>query len=210
MDQNSQIKKDLISLALLPDDEIDTSEIPQRLDFSSARRARFFNLIERSYDVRAIANWCLEKLKAEGRIETQMWMNKIVYFIHQLALTKYRTLLTPARVEAWDHGPVFREIYFGIPKGAEMRPFTRYNSKARKRELAAEDFSPIDLGIFEDAWTRYGHLNAPRLRAISHAPDSPWSLVWNSKGDKRHGLEIDVPAIIGLIGQGYGNSEKTE
>lgn len=209
MSQKSELEEDLLALAALRDEDIDTSDIPERLDFSGGRLGQFFNLVQRDYDVRAIANWCLSKLKSEDRSETQMWINKIVYFIHELSLTKYRTLLTPARVEAWDHGPVFREIYFGHPKGYEIDFFTKFNPKERKRELASEDFQTYDLEIFEDAWAKYGHMSASRLRSLSHAPDTPWSLVWNSNDGRRRGLEIDIPSIIGRIGQGYGNSKKS-
>lgn len=206
MNDRTPFEDDLWALANLRDDQIDTSDVPERIDFLNGTRGRFFDLTARNYDVRAIANWCLERAESEGRSVTSMWLNKIVYFVHEVALREFRTLLTPARVEAWDHGPVFREIYFQFPKEAKAHKLLKFNRASRRREPASESFGSSDLAIFEKAWQRYGHFSASKLREISHRPGSPWSIVWESRGNAP-GAQIDVSTIIGLIGQGHGKGK---
>jgi uncharacterized phage-associated protein len=193
----SQLEVDLLALSALPDDQIDTSDIPERTDFSNPVRQRFYHLTPRHYDVRAIANWCLRKAFQASIVPTSMWLNKIVYFIHEAGLREYKILLTDAKVEAWSHGPVFREIYYGensIDISGYLKSFDR---TTRQKKEAAAHFLDEDLMVFEEVWSRFGVLSPSKLRNISHQEGSPWYLVWNYKGRSNPGMEIDVATILG-------------
>jgi len=62
-------------------------------------------------DVRAIANLVLERADALHIDVSNMALNKIVYFVHCDHLVERHAPLVSAKIEAWKHGPVFREIY---------------------------------------------------------------------------------------------------
>lgn len=187
---------DLLALAKLPDDEIDTSDISETLDFSGAKIGRFSDITFRGYDVRSIANWCVAKAKKNSINLSNLSVNKLVFFIYERALKELNVLLTPARVEAWDYGPVFRELYFNFPSGkAEF--FEKYNVQKRSKELVQESFETEDLELFERVWNDFGHLSASQLTRISHQPSGPWSAVWNGGGDVNPGMIIDINLILG-------------
>lgn len=68
------------------------------------------------HDVRAVANAVLELAEANGRGVTNLALNKIIYFLHAGYLHERGVPLVSAKIEAWDHGPVFREIYHQFKK----------------------------------------------------------------------------------------------
>lgn len=198
MDSKHNLAADLFDLSQMDDQDIDTSDIPERSSFEGGFRGRYFDLRLRNYDVRAIANWCIHRANANNVSITSMWLNKIVYFIHEKALQEFRVLLTPAKVEAWDHGPVFREIYFQFDN---ERPdlLSSFDIKSRKKVISSESFNDEDIRIFNSVWDQMGHLSAAQLRNISHKHNSPWHIVWSYRGKSNPGMIIDIPTIIGQV-----------
>lgn len=194
---DQQVERDLLALMAMPDEEIDTADISETVRPTSAAVGRYSGLASRNYDVRAIANWCLRKAKIANVEPTNMWLNKLVYFIYEKALRDFHILLTPARVEAWDHGPVFREIYSSFLRRNPSGLFEYYNVRFRNRQIADEPFESVDISIFEAVWEQYGHRSASALRNISHSRGSPWHSVWMSKGHANPGMEIDIGTILG-------------
>jgi len=195
------MEEELKRLALLPDDQIDTSDMPEVTDWSSARRAPFCRdkLDERGYDVRAIANWFLAAAHAAGRSMTNLHLNKLVYFAVERALIERSLLLTPAKIEAWDHGPVFREIYHSVKDSQDRpirAPIQRFSLSERKMVNALEEFPDEDVAYFQDIYTYYGELSASRLRNLSHVPGHPWDVVWNHKTRTNFGMHISPEIIL--------------
>src|SRR5436853_5755481 len=63
------------------------------------------------HSIRGLANWILD-FADEVEIDiTNMALNKLAFFAYEAYLLRKRTILTNAKIEAWEHGPVFREIY---------------------------------------------------------------------------------------------------
>lgn len=195
-----ELQAELQRLALMHDDAIDTSDIPEALDWQGATRGRFVEhpIEARSYDVRAVANWFLDKAAEASTAITNMGINKLVYLAVERFLAERRVLLTPARVEAWNHGPVFREVYQAF-QSFDDRPIssraTRFSAEKRAMVTAAESFELHDQAFLEAIWQRYGHRTPSQLRAISHAPGGPWDVVWRYRGALNPGMEI-TPSII--------------
>ena len=190
--------RELQALDALGDDDIDTSDIPVRTDFSSAVRRRFLHLTAREYDVRAIANWCILRAREQSRTVSNLWLNKMVYFIYEEALRINKIILTQAKAEAWNHGPVFREIYFGIKSENAEELLKTFDPIQKRRVVAEEDFSPSDIAIFEGVWRRLGHRTATQLRKLSHEEGQAWHTVWNYSGNSNPGMRIDIGTIIGV------------
>lgn len=197
MANKNPFESDLFALARLRDEDIDTSDIPERADFSNAAMGKYFHIRQRDYDVRAIANWFLEKAALENIKAEAMWLNKIVYFAYEAALKEFSVLITKARVEAWDHGPVFREVFHQFDNEKNQSLLLKLNIKTRKMEVAREEFVPSDLAIFEQVWHKYGHASSAKLRHISHQPGTPWHVVWTFRGRTKPGMVIDLATILG-------------
>lgn len=196
-----ELEAELSRLALLSDEDIDTSDIPEALSWTDAKRGMFAEreLLSRGYDVRAIANWFLDRASAARVRLTNMALNKLVYLAIERSLVERLTLLTPARIEAWDHGPVFREVYHSFAQFANQ-PITsragRFSPTARAMVQATEEFYPEDILFFEEMMRRYGDKSAGKLREISHVVGGPWDTVWRYRGRSNPGMEITVPIIF--------------
>lgn len=145
------------------------------------------------YDVRGIANWFLDKA-SECHVDlSNMAINKIVYFAVENAIVYDGILLTNAKIEAWEHGPVFREIYHEF-KVFDKKPVLsrakKFDANSRSMVEAKENFSENILDILEKTFSDYGYLSAAQLRAISHQPGGAWDMVWWHEGRLNPGMEI--------------------
>ncbi|MFA6116445.1 MAG: type II toxin-antitoxin system antitoxin SocA domain-containing protein [Sphingomonas sp.] len=196
-----RIAAELSRLALLPDDQIDTSDIAEVTDWSRAIRSRFSTtpLQARDYDIRAIANWILDYFSELNIPVSNMSLNKLAYFIFERGLVEMKVLFSPARVEAWDHGPVFREIYHAV-KGDDDKPIakriTRYSARDRELVEARDQFSNDDIEFFKSVIDDYRRFTASELRGISHRENGPWDRVWKAAAPVNPGMVISIELIL--------------
>jgi uncharacterized phage-associated protein len=134
------------------------------------------------YDVRSIANFVLDLAKRDGREVSNLVINKVVFFLHAHYLVHYGRPLVSAKIEAWELGPVFRELYKEF-KEFDRRPITkeaeRLNPESGNREIC-RDTLPLDECEFLASITKkYIQLSPTALVALSHEKDGPWDQVWN-------------------------------
>jgi uncharacterized phage-associated protein len=208
------IASELRRLALLPDEQIDTSDVPETVDWSRAVRSRFSRtpVETRGYDVRAMANWVLDHLAELNHSISNMSLNKLVYFILERGIIEKNVLFTPARAEAWDHGPVFREIYHAVKGGADKPIYTRitrYSIVDRANIEARDQFSAEDVGFFESVIDEYKDLSASELRRLSHRKDGPWETVWKSAQPVNPGMVISTGLILALAPRRRGDNGRS-
>lgn len=195
------VAAELAKLALLSDEEIDTASEPEVADWSRARRGLFAekSLIERAYDVRSIANWFLSWASSARVPISNMSLNKLVYLAVERALVERLVYLTPAKVEAWEHGPVFREIYQSFSSWGE-RPISgraqKFSVTERAMLDATDTFDPEDEIFLRQVAERYGGKTAAQLRSISHMNGGPWHTVWHYRGKTNPGMEITPSTIF--------------
>ncbi|OYX39481.1 MULTISPECIES: Panacea domain-containing protein [unclassified Sphingomonas] len=195
------IAAELRRLALMPDEEIDTSDVPEISDWTRAVRARFSTtcLESRGYDIRAIANWILDYLSELHLVASNMSLNKFAYFVLERGIVEKNILFTAARVEAWDHGPVFREIYHAV-KGDKDQPISsrisRYSVRDREITEARDQFYAEDVVFFKSVIDDYKDLTAAQLRRVSHRSDGPWDSVWKSAAPVNPGMVISAELIL--------------
>ncbi|MCL9998211.1 MAG: DUF4065 domain-containing protein [Erythrobacter sp.] len=195
MEDKEQVRRDLLALAAMADDEIDTSDIPERALSGRSFTARFYPFEQKGRDIRAIANWFIDRGGFRSLDAKKVWINKLPFIAYEKAIQEFRIVLTPARVEAWNFGPVFRELYFDFDTAVSTGFFTKFSLEGRKRVKAVEEFTGLELSIFEDVWKTYGGLTSTELTRITHKPGSSWDLVWNLGGKDKPGMAIE-PALI--------------
>lgn len=135
-----------------------------------------------THDVRAIANLVLDLADAEELHVTNMAVNKIVYFVHSHYLVEFGRPLVSAKIEAWQHGPVFRELYH------EFKSFGDEPIRGRASSLDPETgtkapaygaFKEAEFQFLIETAKKYLPMPASSLRALSHEPGGPWDQVWN-------------------------------
>lgn len=195
-----RIIAELRQLALLPDEQIDTSDIPELSDWSKAVRSRFSKVpvTERNYDIRAIANWIIDYFSEADRVLTNMSLNKLTYFIVERGLIEKGVLFSPARVEAWDHGPVFREVYHAVKANDKRisKVIKRYSVMDRETVEAREQFLSEDVEFFRSVVHDYMIFTASQLRGISHREGGPWDHVWRCAHLVNPGMVISTALIL--------------
>jgi uncharacterized protein (DUF4415 family) len=72
---NAAQRAELAALAELPDDQIDTSDIPEQRDWSGARRGVFYRPLKRQITLRLdadVIDWFQQQAKAEKGYETRI------------------------------------------------------------------------------------------------------------------------------------------
>ena len=151
-----------------------------------------------TYGVRQIANWILDYADSQNVKLTNMALNKLIYFAYEYALVQYNRRLTNAKIEAWDHGPVFREVYRSF-KNNGSKPIadraTVYDPLTDSLTVATACIDQNDQEIIIEAINDLIKLPAFVLREISHSDDGAWSSVWNHSGRTNPGMEISDEII---------------
>lgn len=160
-----------------------------------------------SYDVRAVANFILDVAEQEHRPVSNLHINKIVYFLHADFLATFSRPLVSAKIEAWTHGPVFRELY---------REFKKYGSEAiasratfldpssGERRVAQLQFKPEEEEFLVDLVKKYVAMKPSALVAQSHVEGGPWDQTWNHEAKSNASMRISDE----LIEKWYGRTVK--
>ena len=150
-------------------------------------------------DPRAIANFVLDIAEAGGASVTNLALNKIVYFLHGVFLAKNGKPLVSAKIEAWEFGPVFREIYH------EFKCFkaSGITSRASKKNYSTGEMTPFvsALSNMERDFvchyaTLYLKIEPGKLVDMSHVEDGPWYEAWYHDGTVNPGMQITDEAIL--------------
>lgn len=161
--------------------------------------ARDESLQRASYSVRGLANWILDYAAELGLPITNMALNKLVYFAYERALVRRGVIVTNAKIEAWDHGPVFREVYQAF-KGFGDKPITArasfFSVKTGAVEESVADLSDEDAAFLRVALRELMPLSASRLRELSHIEGGAWHRVWCYEGHANPGMEITPDMIL--------------
>jgi uncharacterized phage-associated protein len=144
------------------------------------------------YDVRAIANWFIDRAERDGERLTAMKLQKLAYVAHGWRLA-YDLPLVHDAVEAWQWGPVFRSLYREF-RDFGSEPITRHatafdGGSLEEREVRIRDYgSPENADdtekFLEEIWHLYGGYTAGQLSDITHQPGTPWRSVVDKMGGK--------------------------
>lgn len=157
-----------------------------------------------THDVRAIANLVLDIAEANGRSISNMHINKIVYFLHVDYLVKFGRPLVSAKIEAWEHGPVFRELYSQFKKFGEGKIAHRAvatSPATGQAEKVRYSLESDEAGFLAELATRYSAMSAAALRAQSHIQGGPWDQVWHHEGTTSPTMQISNDAILEWYGR---------
>ena len=151
------------------------------------------------YSVRGLANWILDYADELRLTVTNMALNKLVFFAFEKTLVQRKAVITEAKIEAWEHGPVFREIYHDFKRFGDKPITTRadfYSVETGNVEVASVDMERSVEDFLRSELKPLIHLPAARLREISHEPGGAWHQVWCYDGHANPGMEITPRTIL--------------
>jgi uncharacterized phage-associated protein len=150
-------------------------------------------------DVRGIANFVLDSADRQSIGISNLGLNKIIYFLHSAFLHHFGKPLVSAKIEAWDYGPVFREVYH------QFKRFGRSEITDRANKLNAFSGS-YDRVSYEFDFETELFLNqqcssllripAGKLVDLSHMEDGAWHRARYQNGRVNPGVEITNELIL--------------
>lgn len=135
-----------------------------------------------AYDVRAVANCVFDLADDEGRGISNLHINKIVYFLHADFLATFSCPLVTAKIEAWTHGPVFRELYHqfkGFGDNYITSRATCIDPQTGLRTTASCEFAAEHEAFLRTIIPKYVAMSPGALVKLSHMKCGPWDKTWN-------------------------------
>lgn len=159
-------------------------------------------------DVRALANFVLSVAKKEDLEVSNLAINKIVYFMYVEYLLAFNRKLTSAKIEAWEHGPVFRELYSAFKKFGDLaitEPAKKIDAQTGKFVVCELELKDQDSDFLMEVARKLLQYSASKLRNLSHVPGSPWDMVWNHRELINAGMEITDEIILSSNNQSWRN-----
>lgn len=127
------------------------------------------------YSPVAIANAFVD---IAGHAMPQMKLQKLTYIAHGWNLAITGCPLVSATPQAWDNGPVFRQIWDRIRdlgwSGGKIRDYDGSTPQA--------NLTPSEKAIIEHVWKKYGAKSATELSDMTHQPNTPWTRAYYGRG----------------------------
>ena len=153
------------------------------------------------YDIRGVANFVLELADEHNLPVTNLALNKILYFLHVVFLHETKRPLVSAKIEAWQHGPVFREIYhqfkcFG--KAAISAKATKIDPMTGNRVEVKIEMESSEQQIILNHCIELLKIRPSALVDMSHVEDGAWFHARFSRGSVNPGIEITNELIMEL------------
>lgn len=152
-----------------------------------------------THDIRALANVVLDRADALGVGVSNIHINKALYFLYVWVLLKSGSSLTNAKIEAWDYGPVFREIY------QEFKKFGRNSISGRAQKFDASsglfetpraDLSTEEKEFLFPLIDHYLRRDPFDLVELTHKKGTPWYSVYHHNGRSNPGMRISDDLIF--------------
>jgi uncharacterized phage-associated protein len=115
-----------------------------------------------------------------GDLISNLKLQKLVYYAQGFSLAINGEPLFDGTIEAWDHGPVVRDLYHEYKKfGPDPIPPEENLEEVKQR------FTSDQLELLEDVFYVYGQFSAWKLRNMTHE-EPPWENAYEDNKIIRH------------------------
>ena len=130
-------------------------------------------MIHAPVDPSYVSERLLHGASAMGRVLTPMQVLKLVYISHGWMLGLLDQPLVAEAIEAWRYGPVVRSIY---------RRYRKYRGSPIADQGAPHDgrLHPQQRDLIDQVLNGYGQYSGIELSRLTHQPDTPWAIAWQS------------------------------
>jgi len=148
-----------------------------------------------------IANEFVRRSAAEGRALTQMQLQKLVYIANGWNLAITGAPLTHDAPQAWDHGPVYKELWDAL---------RQYGRAPIKEEIKNKDYIPgsfdtdnldspacaqlsdNETSVIDRVFRDYSKFHAFQLSALTHKNGTPWTTVYDGGEGRFDSIDSDL------------------
>jgi uncharacterized phage-associated protein len=150
-------------------------------------------------DPRAVANLLLKEARARDQHVSNLKLQKLLFLCHALYLVDTGRPLVRGSFEAWQYGPVHREVYDSF-KAFRAEPITedaqRFDPVTGTRQPIALPADRALLDVVRKVVQFYGGKSPGELVDITHAKDGPWDhVVSSAKTNANMALKISDEVI---------------
>lgn len=128
----------------------------------------------------AIANEFLRR-RADQTWPQQMLVQKLTYIAHGWNLAINGEPLSYVAPEAWDNGPVFREIWDNIKSFGYRGPNCTLIDPATGAEYRS-NFTANEIAVIDHVWNKHRFDTANKLSQMTHEPETPWWRAYFGRG----------------------------
>ena len=146
-----------------------------------------------------IANEFIRRAIADKHPLTQMQLQKLVYIAHGWNLAINGAPLTIDSPQAWEYGPVYRELYSALSRygrGPVVREVVNsetmlgaFDVGPEADKVAVADLTEAELAVITRVYRDYSKFHAYQLSALTHRENTPWTQVY----DRGNGKFEDIP-----------------
>jgi uncharacterized phage-associated protein len=156
-------------------------------------------VLSKPLDPRAVANLLLKESHARGQHVSNLKLQKLLFLCHALYLVHTGRPLVRGSFEAWQYGPVHREVYDAF-KCSRAEPITedaqRFDPVTGVRQPIALPTDRALLDVVQKVVQFYGDRSPGELVNITHAKDGPWDhVVSAAKTNANMALKISDEVI---------------
>lgn len=124
----------------------------------------------------AAANFFIDAASADFDDDmTNLKVNKMIYFVQGWSMVLFGDIFFSDAIEAWDHGPVVRNVY------DTFKHYGNQRIKEPSPEYSSNIFSSEQKRFLADVFLEYDRFTGAALRGMTHRPGTPWSEIYESK-----------------------------
>ncbi|MCA3645988.1 MAG: SocA family protein [Methylobacterium sp.] len=110
-----------------------------------------------------------------------MLIQKLAYIAHGWNLAINGQPLIAELPEAWDNGPVYREIWNHIRDNGYRGPNCTLVDP-QNNSLITATLAESEKAVIDHVWNKYKNYSADDLSRMTHEPDTPWSRAYFERG----------------------------
>ena len=118
--------------------------------------------------VRDVADYMLQRADEDSMRVTHLKLQKLCYYAQGYSLALLSRPMFEEPIEAWEHGPVVRELY---------DTYKRFGKTAIPAPIIPPEIEPWRVKILEEVHRRFGWMTAWDLRNRTH-DELPWREAW--------------------------------
>ena len=131
------------------------------------------------YDARNVANQFIDRaIAVDDEHITPLKVIKLVYYSHGWMMALHNRALIRQKVEAWEHGPVIRDVYRAVKKWG-------YEPVDETINADPENFDDTAITMIDDVYNHFGKYTGAVLWDWTHKPGTPWDRIWYPEGKRR-------------------------
>ena len=123
-----------------------------------------------SYTALEVAKYIINKCTSDGKLITNLQLQKILYYVQMYFLKNQKRAIFSDEIEAWQFGPVIREVYDYFCGSGAM---TIYYIQIGGSNIAYEDAILIDKIVEEKR-----DLNPWKMVKDTHEKGKAWDLIY--------------------------------